>query len=312
MKFGVVMNMDNINLGDAIQTVAAMRLLPKVNEIIDRERMNLFKSENPVRTICNGYFMNNCNNWPPSDKIVPLFISFHISNKNKCSDKLINHNLISYYKKYEPIGCRDHYTLKLFKRYKIDSYFSGCITLTLKNYESKRSDEIIFVDPFLKINKEKERNKYFELLVPPSVRDNIKFITHFGKSNDRDGIIKEAEYLISLYSKARLVVTSRIHCALPCLALGTPVYFVDIGYERKNMRNRFAGILELLNLINDNYIPYSSSKPLWKLFRLIKLDYLIGGKNRKHIDWEKQHENSEIFFLLRDKIIKNVNKFIIN
>lgn len=35
-----------------------------------------------------------------------------------------------------------------------------------------------------------------------------------------------AKYLIRKYAKAKLVVTSRIHCALPCLGIETPVIFV--------------------------------------------------------------------------------------
>ena len=51
----------------------------------------------------------------PSNKITPIFISIHISN-----DKLINDN-IDYFKKYQPIVCIDDHTVKLFKKYNIDS-----------------------------------------------------------------------------------------------------------------------------------------------------------------------------------------------
>ena len=50
------------------------------------------------------------------------------------------------------------------------------------------------------------------------------------------------------YAKAKLVVTTRIHCALPCLALGTPVILVNSSYDDK----RFDGLYNLLNTVGKN------------------------------------------------------------
>ena len=53
---------------------------------------------------------------------------------------------------------------------------------------------------------------------------------------------KEAEELLRRYAQAKLVITSRLHCALPCLAFDTPVIFVN-----KNLEDpRFAGLLEYM------------------------------------------------------------------
>ena len=41
--------------------------------------------------------IHNLNKFPPSEKIIPIFISIHINN-----EKLISNN-INYFKKYEPI-----------------------------------------------------------------------------------------------------------------------------------------------------------------------------------------------------------------
>ena len=58
-----------------------------------------------------------------------------------------------------------------------------------------------------------------------------------------------AEKILREYTKAQYVVTSRIHCALPCLAMGVPVLFVypkDAG----DIHNcRFNGLIELFNTI---------------------------------------------------------------
>lgn len=67
--------------------------------------------------------------------------------------------------------------------------------------------------------------------------------------------MERAEELIKRYSKARLVVTSRLHCALPCVALGTPVIFVP---KDKN-DIRFKGYNEFLNI----YSPEDLQKIDW-------------------------------------------------
>ncbi|WP_264821067.1 polysaccharide pyruvyl transferase family protein [Acinetobacter schindleri] len=36
--------------------------------------------------------------------------------------------------------------------------------------------------------------------------------------------------MLEKYSTAKLVITSRIHCALPCLAMGTPVIYIN-GFD---------------------------------------------------------------------------------
>jgi len=41
------------------------------------------------------------------------------------------------------------------------------------------------------------------------------------------------------YARAKLVITIRIHAALPCLALNTPVILVN-----KNFNKRFPGLLQ--------------------------------------------------------------------
>jgi exopolysaccharide biosynthesis predicted pyruvyltransferase EpsI len=62
-----------------------------------------------------------------------------------------------------------------------------------------------------------------------------------------------AENTIKNYASAKLVVTSRIHCALPCLSMGTPVIFVN----REGLSvGRFEGLLELLRVFklkNDTF-----------------------------------------------------------
>jgi hypothetical protein len=57
------------------------------------------------------------------------------------------------------------------------------------------------------------------------------------------------DFLLKL-SSAKLVVTSRIHTALPCLAMGTPVIFINGGFKNKLDNCRFDGLLEFFNRID--------------------------------------------------------------
>jgi exopolysaccharide biosynthesis predicted pyruvyltransferase EpsI len=58
-----------------------------------------------------------------------------------------------------------------------------------------------------------------------------------------------AESVLKKYASAKLVVTSRLHCALPCLAFGTPVIFVRSGFKKEYDRCRLDGITDLFNTI---------------------------------------------------------------
>jgi len=64
--------------------------------------------------------------------------------------------------------------------------------------------------------------------------------------NDKFEIAKD---MLQKYSTAELVITSRIHCALPCLAMGTPVIYIN-GFDSFDDTCRFEGILELFNRID--------------------------------------------------------------
>lgn len=92
------------------------------------------------------------------------------------------------------------------------------------------------------------------------------YVTHNIESStyhDNDQWMNAARNLIRRYTDAELVVTSRIHCALPCLAVETPVIFVVSDVLKGNsLRSggRFDGLLELFHVLhctNRNIVPLS-------------------------------------------------------
>jgi len=263
------------NIGDNIQSLAAKQFLPSVDVLINREKLAEYQGEQ-TKVIMNGWFTHNTHNWVPSDAINPLFVSFHIN--NTAAPHMLSEKGIAYLKKYQPIGCRDQFSADTLKSKGIDAYFSGCLTLTLDSYkvdDSLRSDEIFIVDPlysyptiekvtgdykrFLrsiqngKIFQLGKKKKHLSGFIDESLLKSATYINQELKSgiyND-DEKFAMAEDLLHKYARAKLVITSRIHCALPCLAMGTPVIFVN-GFESFVDSCRFEGILELFNRIDVN------------------------------------------------------------
>lgn len=62
-------------------------------------------------------------------------------------------------------------------------------------------------------------------------------------------LLEKAEELVRLYSKAQLVITTRIHCALPCLGLETPVVFINNQLQSEASACRMQGLIELFNTV---------------------------------------------------------------
>lgn len=63
-------------------------------------------------------------------------------------------------------------------------------------------------------------------------------------------LLNKAEELVKKYAKASCVVTSRIHCALPCLGLGTPVLYINNDLQDEISSCRLDGLIQLFNVVH--------------------------------------------------------------
>ncbi|WP_438712220.1 polysaccharide pyruvyl transferase family protein [Aquimarina muelleri] len=276
MKYGLLTYVENkkfFNVGDNIQSLAAKQFLPRVDTFLNREKLGEYKG-NPVKLIMNGWFTHNIHNWVPSEDIDPVFVSFHMN--NTAAPAMLSEKGIAYLKKHQPIGCRDQFTADTLKAKGIDAYFTGCLTLTLDSYkvaDEERGEDIYIVDPLYSYPRPEKifyntkhtvknilngtafqlgkKNKHLKKFISEDVLNSAEFINQEPPSNQLNDEQKfeMAEALLHKYAKAKLVITSRIHCALPCLALGTPVIFVN-GFDSFVDSCRFDGILELFNRID--------------------------------------------------------------
>lgn len=233
-----------VNIGDTIQSLAARRFLPHVDALIPRERLSEPPGHpGPLRTILNGWFMLQPQFWPPHPAIVPLPISMHFAEEDP---RLLGRWKVSpigkmfggaggdWLRQWGPVGARDLWSLEALEGHGVPAWHSGCLTLTLPARIAERGDMIVACDLPAKAMATLRRIAPGPLLS----------VTHQqGAWLDHDGQVAAAESLLDLYAGARAVVTTRIHCALPCLALGTPVLLL---HDAKPVR-RLADMLPLLH-----------------------------------------------------------------
>ena len=286
MKYGLLVFKGTDNIGDDIQTYAAEAFLPSVDYYIDRESLNVFRTENgeKVAVIMNAWYMYNKYTLPPSPHIYPLFIAVHFSKSDyfRIEEDCLDARLREYFKQFGEVGCRDNNTRKIFLNKGISSFFSGCLTLTIEPQNMIGKNNTIYcVDVDEKIvNKVKTLNKVCKVeKISHDIEPDEK---NFSWSNRK----KRVEDLLEKYQSAYCVVTTRLHCALPCLALGTPVLL--IYKEGEYFKNRIEDFLPFLH--------YCSEK-----------DFLEGNAN---YDINNPPPNSEEFKILKSKIKKRVIEFI--
>lgn len=226
MKYGLIYYRDTDNIGDDILSYAAKQFLPGVDYYIDREEMDVFVPEEtePVAAILNGWYLHYNYTFPPSPYIIPLFVGTHFGRDQMVFGdySFLDGSASKYLRMSEPVGCRDTNTLTVMREKGIESYFSGCLTLTLQPFaDVVKTQAVILTDV------PQEIETYVADLLPD--RDII-YKTHTIPKEDRGEVWdireKRVKESLRLYQGAQLVITTRLHCALPAIALGTPVILV--------------------------------------------------------------------------------------
>lgn len=331
MKYGLFIYGEShnnlINIGDYIQSIAARQFLPTVDLFLERDQLNL-KTSDDVKIIMNGWFTHRPENWPPSKRIIPLFVSFHL-NKSVADKMMASKNIVTYFKTHGPIGCRDHDSVRRMQQANIDSYYSGCLTTTLnfngnlfKEVPSRENRillaDVLFKDDvrlrikrntlyiirdilngdIIKLNKVK---KYIDKLIPVENKKEVSSITCYFEANiSHEQRFEHAHNILKQLASAKVVVTSRIHIALPCLALGTPVLFVFGGQlANKAEFRRLDGIINMMNVLVDDDFDTSAE-------HLTGINFLRRGE----IDWNKPPKNPDHYLKIREDLIKKCESFI--
>lgn len=220
-----------VNLGDPIQSYAVKLLYKemgiKESDIIPIPRYDM-KNYDGEECIC---VINTCSTYeelaydsffmPPSKKIHAVPFSLHI-NRDIPTDEL------EYYRGCMDVGCRDVYTEKKLAKLGVNAYLTGCLSLTFSRRtpeQDKNAKKVYLIDV----------QPEFKELIPKDILINaieLSNIYRFDINHASNRMTKQEamdyhrmgeERIELLRNTAKLVITSRLHAASPCLAMGIPV-----------------------------------------------------------------------------------------
>lgn len=241
-----ILGYDTINIGDDIQSYVISTHVDPDYIILrdDHDQIWDFKTgerltnglREEVVLVMNGWFMHSPDKKYNISKLKfpiknPLITPFYISTcLSKKVFELYQNEKLKNYKENQPFLCRDKTTYDLLTNKNVACEYFGCMTQTLnvenvpKNieYEKKYSGATLYVDSKNSFNK--KSSFCFE---------------HYDMSlNKKSPLerIKIAADTLSKYQYAKKIYTSRLHCFLPCRAMGIDVEFDgDLCYRTKDL-----------------------------------------------------------------------------
>jgi hypothetical protein len=238
------------NLGDHIQIICGLRLLSRLGveptRFIDRDNEiksapGLNEENGPVGILLNGWFKTNPGEWPPHPKLAPIMIGFHMR-PFQCPE-LLSDASVDFFRRHQPIGCRDVSTENLLRSKNVEAFTSNCLSLTLpRRIDNPTTQTEVFV-----VSRDERIKNYLPQSIGP-----YTFICHYSDSNDFAANMLRAEQFLETYrSRAKLIVTTMLHCALPAIAMGIPVvafYPLNDETAHGSDRERFASLEGLVRV----------------------------------------------------------------
>ena len=251
------------NIGDCIQNLAVENLYRELG-ISDETLLKINRDEIPFYNgdkcilPMQAWFGNYAGTFPLpwSSQIEPVFIGFHLNKGWQTRERFLREKIQERMEPFQPIGCRDRNTRDFLISLGLDAYFSGCMTLTFPKRESNPENGKIFVVDITDTTKN---------ILPEHIKQQADYsITHFYYYNQypvtEEGALlfeNQARKILARYkNEAKLVITSKIHCAMPCIAMGIPVIFI---HEENNVNERF----DVLKGIVPLYSPYEPYEIDW-------------------------------------------------
>ena len=226
-----------VNLGDPIQSYATKNLYREMGipeeDIVPVPRYDVANYDGE-ECVC---IINSASNYeelaydshfmPPSQKVHAIPMSLHL-HRDLPKDEL------EFYRACGGVGCRDIQTRDYLRELGVDAYLSGCLTLTFPRRteeQEKNADKIYLVDAASELMSYIPENIKAEAITLTNI---VRYKTTPGtnRMSEEDAFEehKKAEERIHLLrDTARLVITSKLHVASPCLAMGIPVILAK-GY----------------------------------------------------------------------------------
>lgn len=206
------------NLGDDLVALAAMQHLPRVDYTLDADALDAplpLGEEDRLVLLAPGLFLRSSAHWPPEKHIAPVCSGVHISHEDAWGLPFSTLDGAGYdaLMACSPLAARDVRTANRLAHLNIPHTLTGCLSLTLEHPNLPRQGIICCDVP--------------EEVVTAirSYRQDVTVLTHGVNHPSPDFALRmeSAKSLLGQYAAAEMVFTRRLHCAMACLAVGTPV-----------------------------------------------------------------------------------------
>lgn len=228
MKYGIIYytGRKNVNLGDVLFALTIKNLYEdmKIAEEkiirIPYDCLGSYDGEEvllPINSAMMGYHDGHhitCF----ADAIKPLFLSLNILSP------VLNEDDVAYLRTYAPIGCRDYHTYSVMCDHGIPAYINGCSVLTMnfREHVPRKGKYVLCVDVPPEL----------EPYIPSEYNATRKDFSQIRCMENKENIEEEVyDAYLEYIENAKLIITSRLHCALPMLVAGIPVIFVGKSFN---------------------------------------------------------------------------------
>ncbi len=210
------------NLGHDLVALAAAQHLPRIDCVLDAEALDAAPAslgqDDRLVTLVASHFLTAAVHWPPEARIAPACVGVHISAEDAWGvpvTALAGAGLDAL-RAAAPIAVRDNRTAARLQSLGVDHTITGDITLTLRHADLPRAG-IVCCDVPEEVSAAIRR-----------YRKDVADVTHFQPDPDPDFSLRmaAAQNMLKRYASAEMVFTRRLHCAMACLAVGTPVLWL--------------------------------------------------------------------------------------
>lgn len=231
IQYAIAWQPHSDNLGDDLRTLAAIEMMPRVDRVLDADcldaPMDDLADDDRVIALLSGNVLRETTHWLPDKHIAPVCVGVHLSQEDVWGIPFeqLDGAGRSYMAGCAPIGCRDERTVALMERIGVPHSLTGCLTLALKRPKVNTQSYICCVDA---------PDEVVQTLRTYAAGLEVEELTHqlTDPSHDFDTRMNNVRQVLRIYAGARFVVTRRLHCAMACLAIGTPVLLLyNSDYE---------------------------------------------------------------------------------
>ncbi len=213
------------NIGDDVQSLSLSQdhLVGKPDLYVNRDEFPDYKDAGGIDLVANGFFI--CPDrtgklaFPPPPNFRVKYVALCASNLPD-TQATRDHLAAS-----GPIGCRDRHTVKFCENRGLDCYFASCPSILLERDFDGEGAGYDPGGPIVLVDVNPKR-------LPPFGVSSRPFICLTNRVRVGDYADQEARFValrrrLRVLRSASLVITNRLHVAMPCMGMGVPVIMVE-------------------------------------------------------------------------------------